>query len=86
MARSGDLAGVKREIQALQELRSAPSRRASLNWADRTQEQTLPSPPGGRTRRVRATATKLSARSRRRRWQRQARGDGDRLYPMRDCS
>ncbi len=41
MARSGDLAGAKREIQALQELRSALEQSSQSYWADRTQEQIL---------------------------------------------
>ena len=39
MARSGDLAGAKREIQAVQELRSALEQSSQSYWADRTQEQ-----------------------------------------------
>ena len=41
MARSGDLAGAQREIQALQELRSALEQSSQSYWADRTQEQIL---------------------------------------------
>ena len=41
MARSGDLAGAKREIQALQELRSALEKSSQGYWADRTEEQIL---------------------------------------------
>src|SRR5213593_1904565 len=41
MARSGDLAGAKREVQALQELRSALEQSSQSYWADRTQEQIL---------------------------------------------
>src|SRR6266851_4569453 len=41
MARSGDLAGAKREVQALQELRSALEQSSQPYWADRTQEQIL---------------------------------------------
>ncbi len=39
MARSGDLAGAKREIQAIQELRSALEKSNQSYWADRTEEQ-----------------------------------------------
>ena len=41
MARSGDLAGAKREVQALQDLRGALERSSQSYWADRTQEQIL---------------------------------------------
>lgn len=41
MARSGDLAGAMREIQALQELRSALEKSSQSYWADRTEEQIL---------------------------------------------
>lgn len=41
MARSGDLAGAKREIQALQELRSSLEKSSQSYWADRTEEQIL---------------------------------------------
>ncbi len=41
MARSGDLAGAKREIQAMQELRSALEKSNQGYWADRTEEQML---------------------------------------------
>jgi predicted Zn-dependent protease len=41
MARSGDLAGAQREVQALQELRSALEQSSQSYWADRTQEQIL---------------------------------------------
>ena len=41
MARSGDLAGAKREIQALQELRTALEKSGQSYWADRTEEQIL---------------------------------------------
>jgi len=41
MARSGDLAGAKREVHALQELRSALEQSSQSYWADRTQEQIL---------------------------------------------
>jgi tetratricopeptide (TPR) repeat protein len=39
MARSGDLAGAKREVQAMEELRSALERSGQSYWADRTEEQ-----------------------------------------------
>ena len=41
MARSGDLAGAMREIQVLQELRSALEKSNQSYWADRTEEQIL---------------------------------------------
>jgi tetratricopeptide (TPR) repeat protein len=41
MARSGDLAGAQREVQALQELRSGLEQSSQSYWADRTQEQIL---------------------------------------------
>ena len=41
MARSGDLAGAKREIAALQELRIALEKENQAYWADRSQEQIL---------------------------------------------
>ena len=41
MARSGDLAGARREVQALQELRSALEKSSQSYWADRTDEQIL---------------------------------------------
>jgi len=41
MARSGDLAGAKREIQAMQELRTALEKSSQAYWADRTEEQML---------------------------------------------
>jgi tetratricopeptide (TPR) repeat protein len=39
MARSGDLAGAKREIEALQSLRDALEKSSQSYWADRTEEQ-----------------------------------------------
>ena len=39
MARSGDLAGAKREIQALRELRNALEKSGQGYWADRSEEQ-----------------------------------------------
>jgi len=41
MARSGDLAGAKREIEAMQALRSALQKSDQSYWADRTEEQML---------------------------------------------
>ncbi|OLC32401.1 MAG: hypothetical protein AUH81_16285 [Candidatus Rokubacteria bacterium 13_1_40CM_4_69_5] len=41
MARSGDLAGARRELQAMQELRSALEKSNQSYWADRTEEQML---------------------------------------------
>jgi hypothetical protein len=41
MARSGDLAGAKQEVQALQELRTALEQSKQSYWADRTEEQRL---------------------------------------------
>ena len=41
MARSGDLAGAKGEIQAMQELRAALEKSNQSYWADRTEEQML---------------------------------------------
>jgi tetratricopeptide (TPR) repeat protein len=41
MARSGDLPGAKREVQAMQELRSALEKSNQSYWADRTEEQML---------------------------------------------
>ena len=41
MARSGDLAGAKREVQAMQDLRSALEKSNQSYWADRTEEQML---------------------------------------------
>jgi tetratricopeptide (TPR) repeat protein len=41
MARSGDLAGAMREVQALQELRSTLEQSNQSYWADRTEEQIL---------------------------------------------
>ncbi len=39
MARTGDLAGAKREIQALHELRGALEKSGQAHWVDRSQEQ-----------------------------------------------
>jgi tetratricopeptide (TPR) repeat protein len=41
MARGGDLAGAKREIQAMQDLRAALEKSGQSYWADRTEEQML---------------------------------------------
>jgi tetratricopeptide (TPR) repeat protein len=41
MARSGDLAGAKREVEAMQELRTALEQSDQSYWADRTEEQRL---------------------------------------------
>jgi tetratricopeptide (TPR) repeat protein len=41
MAHTGDLAGAKREIQAMQELRAALEKSNQSYWADRTEEQML---------------------------------------------
>jgi len=41
MARSGDLAGARREIQAMQELRTELEKSNQGYWADRTEEQML---------------------------------------------
>ena len=41
MARSGNLAGAKQEIQAMQELRTALEKSNQSYWADRTEEQML---------------------------------------------
>jgi len=41
MARSGDPAGAKREVQALQDLRAALEKSTQSYWADRTGEQIL---------------------------------------------
>jgi tetratricopeptide (TPR) repeat protein len=41
MARSGDLAGARREVQALQELRAQLDKAGQPYWADRTEEQAL---------------------------------------------
>jgi tetratricopeptide (TPR) repeat protein len=41
MAKSGDLAGAKGEIQAMQELRAALEKSSQSYWADRTEEQML---------------------------------------------
>jgi tetratricopeptide (TPR) repeat protein len=41
MARSGDLAGAKSEVQAMQDLRSALEKSGQSYWADRTEEQML---------------------------------------------
>jgi tetratricopeptide (TPR) repeat protein len=41
MARSGDLAGAKREVQALQEVRSTLEKSNQSYWADRSEEQML---------------------------------------------
>ena len=41
MARSGDLAGAKREVEAMQELRTALEQSNQSYWADRTEEQRL---------------------------------------------
>ncbi len=41
MARSGDLAGARREIQALRELRAALEKASQPYWAERTDEQIL---------------------------------------------
>jgi tetratricopeptide (TPR) repeat protein len=41
LARTGDLGGAKREVQALQELRSALEKSSQSYWADRTEEQML---------------------------------------------
>ena len=79
MARSGDLAGAKREIQALHELRNALEKSGQGYWADRSEEQIhaveawVAYAEGARRGRREA-----HARGRRRRGrQRQARGDGE---------
>jgi tetratricopeptide (TPR) repeat protein len=41
MARTGDLAGAKREIQAMQDLRAALEKSGQSYWGDRTEEQML---------------------------------------------
>ena len=41
MARSGDLAGARREVDALQELRRALDKSGQAYWVDRTDEQIL---------------------------------------------
>jgi hypothetical protein len=41
MARTGDLAGAKREVQAMQELRAALAKSNQSYWADRIEEQML---------------------------------------------
>ena len=41
MAKSGDLAGARGEIQAMQELRAALEKSSQSYWADRTEEQML---------------------------------------------
>ena len=41
MARSGDVAGARREIQAMQDLRSVLEKSNQSYWADRTEEQML---------------------------------------------
>jgi tetratricopeptide (TPR) repeat protein len=41
MARSGDLAGAKREVQAMQELRGTLEKASQSYWAERTDEQML---------------------------------------------
>jgi len=41
MARTGDVAGARREIQAMQELRAALEKSGQSYWADRTEEQML---------------------------------------------
>ena len=41
MARTGDLAGARREVQAMQELRAALEKSSQSYWADRTEEQML---------------------------------------------
>src|SRR5437879_2738749 len=41
MAGTGDLAGARREIQAMQELRAALEKSNQSYWADRTEEQML---------------------------------------------
>ena len=41
MARSGDLAGAKREVQALEELHTALQKSNQSYWADRTEEQAM---------------------------------------------
>jgi tetratricopeptide (TPR) repeat protein len=41
MARSGDLAGAKREIQAMQELKASLEKSGQSYWGDRTEEQML---------------------------------------------
>ena len=41
MARSGDLAGAQREVDALQELRRALDKSGQAYWVDRTDEQIL---------------------------------------------
>jgi tetratricopeptide (TPR) repeat protein len=41
MARSGDAAGARREIQVLQDLRAALDKSGQAYWAERTEEQVL---------------------------------------------
>jgi len=41
MARSGNFAGAKREVQAMQDLRAALEKASQSYWADRTEEQML---------------------------------------------
>ena len=79
MARTGDLAGAKEEIEAMKALRTTLQRADQSYWADRTEEQMLAvsawvALKEGATR----SGAAVHASSRRqRRWQPQARGDGE---------
>ena len=79
MARSGDLAGAKREIQALQELRAALEQSGQSYWADRSEEQILAVSAWVALAEgsARASGEAHASRRRRRGRQRQARGDGE---------
>ena len=79
MARSGDAAGAKREIEAMQALQRALEKANDSYWAARTEEQVLRClRMGGARGRIARSGGETHARGRRpRRRQRQACGDGE---------
>ena len=79
MARTGDLAGAKAEIEAIKALRAALEKSNQSYWADRSEEQMLAISAWVALKEgARDQALQVHARCRRRRGrQRQARGDGE---------
>jgi hypothetical protein len=82
MARTGNLAGAKAEIDAMKALRAALERVNDSYWADRTEEQMLAGPAGWRSRRRARPGGEVHAcRRGQRRRQPQARRDGKPSLP-----
>src|SRR4051794_5132882 len=76
MARSGDLAGAKAEIEAIKALRAALEKSNQSYWADRSEEQMLAISAWVALKEGSSIAVHACGRRRRGR-QRQARGDGE---------